>query len=56
MNLESSFLQDYPVFQIIFCIASQSDPVLQVVEKLEKKYPFVDTLVIIGIFCIDESI
>lgn len=38
-TLRSSFLLDYPDYEILFCVASQSDPVVELVEKLMAEYP-----------------
>ncbi|KAG0378127.1 hypothetical protein BGX24_004676 [Mortierella sp. AD032] len=47
-NLASSFCQDYPRFEIIFSVAHSSDPAVDVVLDLMKKYPNVDARLIIG--------
>ncbi|KAG8886543.1 hypothetical protein FRB99_004389, partial [Tulasnella sp. 403] len=47
-NLESTCLQQYPKFQIIFCVAEEGDQALTVVSELLQKYPTVDAKVIIG--------
>lgn len=41
-NFASFCIQDYPQFQIIFAAASESDPVLPVIERLLKDFPNVD--------------
>ncbi|MGZ3773519.1 MAG: ceramide glucosyltransferase [Pseudobdellovibrionaceae bacterium] len=51
-NLESFFKIKYPSFEIIFCIAEKEDPAIHLVRRLQKKYPRVDTKLIIG----DEKI
>ncbi|KAF8944157.1 hypothetical protein BGZ47_004580 [Haplosporangium gracile] len=47
-NLASSFCQEYPRFEIIFSVAQSSDPAIDVVLDLKKKYPHVDARLIIG--------
>ncbi|KAJ3117733.1 hypothetical protein HDU96_005863 [Phlyctochytrium bullatum] len=47
-NLESSFRLDYPKFEILFSVASETDPAIQVVADLKEKYPHVDATMIIG--------
>ncbi|KAF9199025.1 hypothetical protein BGZ49_010913 [Haplosporangium sp. Z 27] len=47
-NLASSFRQDYPRFELIFSVAHSNDPAIAVVRDLIKKYPHVDTRLIIG--------
>ncbi|KAI0239495.1 Ceramide glucosyltransferase [Massospora cicadina] len=46
-NLESSFLQDYPNFEILFCVASASDGGVDVVRRLIAKYPHVKARLVI---------
>jgi ceramide glucosyltransferase len=41
-NFSSFCLQDYPLFQIIFAAASQTDPVIPVIEKLRADFPALD--------------
>ncbi|KAF8319302.1 glycosyltransferase family 21 protein [Clavulina sp. PMI_390] len=45
-NLESSFLQEYSNFEIIFSVHAPSDPAVRVVEQLQKKYPTIPVLLI----------
>ncbi|KAF9339337.1 hypothetical protein BGZ91_006286 [Linnemannia elongata] len=47
-NLASSFCQEYSRFEIIFSVAQSSDPAIDVVLDLMKKYPHVDARLIIG--------
>ncbi|KAG0310088.1 hypothetical protein BGZ97_012811 [Linnemannia gamsii] len=47
-NLASSFCQEYPRFEIIFSVAQSSDPAIDVVLDLMKKYPHVDARLMIG--------
>jgi len=47
-NLESSFKQDYPNFEILFSVADEDDEALPVVHELISKYPDVNARVIIG--------
>jgi ceramide glucosyltransferase len=48
LNLESTYLLDYPYYEICFSLEFDSDPALDVVKKLQLKYPNVKTRVIIG--------
>ncbi len=41
-NLASFCQQDYPQYQIIFCVRSSTDPSIEVVEKLIQKFPNLD--------------
>jgi ceramide glucosyltransferase len=47
-NLETSFTQQYPKFEIIFAVADERDPCLNVVRDLIDKYPHVDARVSLG--------
>lgn len=47
-NLESSFKQEYPDFEIIFSVADEDDEALLVVRALRNRYPHVKANVIIG--------
>ncbi|KAF8078781.1 glycosyltransferase family 21 protein [Lyophyllum atratum] len=42
-NLESTFQQEYPNFEIIFSVAEESDQALPLVRDLISKYPHVNT-------------
>ncbi|RWS03387.1 hypothetical protein B4U79_01396 [Dinothrombium tinctorium] len=42
-NLESFFKLNYPLYEILFCVADDEKNVLNVVENLIKKYPKVST-------------
>lgn len=41
-NLVSFCQQDYPSFQIIFCVRDRQDPIIEVVEKVSQQFPHVD--------------
>lgn len=45
-NLESFFLQDYPDFEIIFGTRDLTDPALEIVRRLHKKYPAVKAKIV----------
>lgn len=47
-NLRSSFIQNYPKFEIIFSVASPEDPAIEIVNKLMKEFYHVDSRLIIG--------
>jgi ceramide glucosyltransferase len=47
-NLESTFHQEYPNFEIIFSVANEHDQALPVVQTLLEKYPRSDARVIVG--------
>ena len=48
-NLESSFLQKYPNYEILLCIADEKDPCVPLARELKQKYPKVDCQILIGI-------
>ena len=47
-TLESSFRLAHPKFELLFCVASGSDPALKVVRDLLAKYPHVAARILIG--------
>ncbi len=47
LALESFFLIEYPVFQIVFGVHNPADPVLAIVDKLRARYPAQDVAVVI---------
>jgi ceramide glucosyltransferase len=46
-NFASFCLQDYPLFQIVFAVASQDDPVIPVIRGLIDRFPEVDMELVI---------
>ncbi|KAF9814501.1 hypothetical protein IEO21_05052 [Rhodonia placenta] len=51
-NLESTFTQEYPNYEIFLCVADENDQALPVVNDLIAKYPDVNAHVMIG----DEAV
>lgn len=47
-TLGSSFTQDYPRFEVLFCVASDKDPVLPLVRELAETHPDVNARVLVG--------
>ncbi|MBI4902309.1 MAG: bacteriohopanetetrol glucosamine biosynthesis glycosyltransferase HpnI [Acidobacteria bacterium] len=47
-NLRSSFLQDYPDFELVFGVGQESDPAVAVVRQLMQQYPRVPARLIIA--------
>ncbi|CAJ0647797.1 3034_t:CDS:2 [Entrophospora sp. SA101] len=47
-NLLSTFLQDYSNFEILFSVATENDPSIEVVRKLMNNFPQVNAKLIIG--------
>lgn len=48
-TLASSFLQDYPDYEIIFCAPTETDPAVPVVRELIAQYPDVRAQLLIGL-------
>ena len=46
-NLASFCRQDYPCFQILFCLANPDDPALAAVSRLKKEFPDADIEVVV---------
>ncbi|KAI8918489.1 glycosyl transferase family 21-domain-containing protein, partial [Powellomyces hirtus] len=47
-NLSSSFLQQYPNFELIFAVADPKDPACDTVQELIEKFPHVDAKLFTG--------
>ncbi|UPT75929.1 MAG: bacteriohopanetetrol glucosamine biosynthesis glycosyltransferase HpnI [Elusimicrobiota bacterium] len=47
-NLASFARQDYPCFQILFCLANPDDPALAAVTRLKKEFPEADIEVVVS--------
>ena len=47
-TLSSSFTQDYPHYEVIFCVARADDPVVPLVKTLIARYPHVPARLLIG--------
>ncbi len=47
-NLASFCRQDYPCYQILFCLASPDDPALAAVSRLKKNFPETDIEVVVS--------
>lgn len=47
LALESFFLIDYPVFQLVFGVQSPTDPVLDILDRLCARYPAQDVALVI---------
>src|SRR5436190_14640425 len=47
-TLRSSFLLDYPRFEILFCAAHGDDPAAFVVQRLMADYPWIDARLLVG--------
>ncbi|RUS33954.1 glycosyltransferase family 21 protein [Jimgerdemannia flammicorona] len=45
-NLESTFTQNYPRFEIVFSVTSETDPAVYIVRELMEKYPDVEARLI----------
>jgi ceramide glucosyltransferase len=38
-NFSSFCLQDYPEYEILFCVSDRDDPILPVIERLQREFP-----------------
>ena len=47
-NLKTYFMLEYPLFELIFCVAEKKDPALEIVKKLQKEFPDVSVVISIG--------
>jgi ceramide glucosyltransferase len=47
-NLRSFFLLDYPVYQLLFGVADENDPAIEVVRKLLAEFPGHDARLVVG--------
>ncbi|KAK4053041.1 Ceramide glucosyltransferase, partial [Microbotryomycetes sp. JL201] len=47
-NLEASFLQQYPTFEILFSVADDDDPAVPIVRELMQKYSHVPAQLVTG--------
>lgn len=45
--LSSSFLQDYPLYELIFCVDSSTDPAIPILKSLIRDYPHIDAKLLI---------
>lgn len=47
-TLRSAFLLDYPAYEIVFCVARATDPVVPLVRKLMAEHPDVSARLLVG--------
>ncbi len=47
-SLRSFFQQDYPQYELVFCVAEPQDPCLPVIAELMKRFPQTDSTLTIG--------
>lgn len=47
-NLEAFFVQDYPVYEVVFACERKEDPALNVVRRLQEKFPALPVKIEIG--------
>ncbi|XP_061173400.1 ceramide glucosyltransferase-like [Saccostrea echinata] len=47
-NLESHFTMKYPNFELLFCVPDDQDPAINLVKRLQEKYPNVDSQLFTG--------
>jgi ceramide glucosyltransferase len=46
-NLRTFFDQEYPTFEILFAVSTADDPVVDIVEKLQREHPDISTRLIV---------
>jgi ceramide glucosyltransferase len=46
--LNSAFLQDYPKFEVIFCVEADDDPAIEVANRIIDAHPDVDARLMVG--------
>lgn len=49
-NLESTFKQDYPKFEVLLAVADEDDPALPVIRDLVAQNPAIDASIVIGCY------
>lgn len=47
-TLGSSFTQDYPAYEVVFCVAREDDPVLPLIRDLMARHPRVPARLLVG--------
>ncbi len=47
-TLEASFRLDYPVYELIFCVADAGDPILPMLERMRAAHPHIPSRLILG--------
>jgi ceramide glucosyltransferase len=47
-NLASFVVQDYPQYQVIFCVREKDDPIIEVVRQLIRDFPAVDLSLVVS--------
>ena len=48
-NFASFCQQDYPEYEIVFCLGDRSDPVMDVIEKVKRDFPSCPIRVLVGV-------
>ncbi|XP_013138223.1 PREDICTED: ceramide glucosyltransferase [Papilio polytes] len=51
-NLETFFTLDYPTYEVLFCVESEHDPAVMLVNSLLHKYPHIEARLFIGGMCV----
>lgn len=55
-NLASFCQQDYPQYQIIFCVRSSTDPSIELVDKLKQQFPEIDITLVINDYVLGANL
>ncbi|MCE2719567.1 MAG: bacteriohopanetetrol glucosamine biosynthesis glycosyltransferase HpnI [Dolichospermum sp.] len=55
-NLASFCQQNYPQYQIIFCVRSSTDPSIELVDKLKQQFPEIDITLVINDYVLGANL
>lgn len=47
-TLNASFVLDYPTYELVFCVQSASDPIIERLDTISRKYPQIDCVLLLG--------
>ena len=47
-TLNASFVLDYPTYELVFCVQSASDPIIERLDAISRKYPQIDCVLLTG--------
>ena len=47
-TLNASFVLDYPTYELVFCVQSVSDPIIERLDAISRKYPQIDCVLLLG--------
>ena len=47
-TIESTFLLSFPKYEAVFCVSSSDDPVIELIKRLQSKYPNIESRLLVG--------